>query len=120
MTTFRQTRSTNTYAMSSQQLDHSTKRSDSMAMTTRTIRRSIASLNLSSKKVSALVTYAQGIVKAMTGNPAFPNSAPALAAVTSAINDLQAAETAVLARTRSPGFERSSENAARPTTAAIH
>ena len=65
-----------------------------MATTTRTIRRSIASLNLSPKKVPALVTYAHGIVKAMTGNPAFPNSAPALAAVTTAINALQAAETA--------------------------
>ena len=60
-----------------------------MAAKTKTIRRSIASLNLSPNKVSTLVTYSQGIVKAMTGNPAFPSSAPALAAVTAAVNDLR-------------------------------
>jgi hypothetical protein len=71
-----------------------------MAANTKTIRRSIASLKLSPNKVPALVTYSQAIVKAMTGNAAFPSDAPALAAVTAAVNDLQTAETAALARTK--------------------
>jgi hypothetical protein len=49
-----------------------------MAANTKTIRRSIASLKLSPNKVPTLVTYSQGIVKAMTGNAAFPSDAPAL------------------------------------------
>jgi hypothetical protein len=38
-----------------------------MAGTTKTIRKSIASLNLSPNKVTALVTYAQGGVTGRTG-----------------------------------------------------
>jgi endoglucanase Acf2 len=68
-------------------------------------RRSLASLSLP-KKVPALITYAQGIVKAMTGNATFPAPAPTLASVTQAINDLQAAETAVLARTKGAATTR--------------
>jgi hypothetical protein len=83
-----------------------------MAATTKTIRRSLASLNLSPSKVSALVTYSQGIVKGMTGNPAFPSSAPALAAVTTAVNDLQTAETAALARTKGAVAVRNEKRAA--------
>jgi hypothetical protein len=71
-----------------------------MAANTKTIRRSLASLELSPNEVPALVTYSQGIVKAMTGNAAFPSDGPALAAVTAAVSDLQTAETAVLARTK--------------------
>ena len=83
-----------------------------MANTSKTIHRSIASLNLSPSKVPALVTYAQGIVKGMTGNPAFPNVAPALTAVTTAINDLQTAETAALARTKGAVAVRNDKRAA--------
>ena len=83
-----------------------------MAAKTKTIRRSIASLNLSPNKVSTLVTYSQGIVKAMTGNPAFPSSAPALAAITAAANDLQTAETAALARTKGAVAVRNEKRAA--------
>jgi hypothetical protein len=83
-----------------------------MAATTKTIRRSLASLNLSPSQVSALVTYSQGIVKGMTGNPAFPSSAPALAAVTTAVNDLQTAETAALARTKGAVAVRNEKRAA--------
>jgi hypothetical protein len=50
--------------------------------------------------VSALVTYSQNIVKRMTANPAFPNPTPSLAAITQAVDDLQAAEAAALARTK--------------------
>jgi hypothetical protein len=70
-----------------------------MTTPSKTIHRSIASLKLPTK-VPALITYAQGIVKAMTGNASFPNPVPALATVTEAINELQAAETAALARTK--------------------
>jgi hypothetical protein len=83
-----------------------------MAANTKTIRRSIASLNLAPNKVPALVTYTQGIVKAMTGNPAFPSSAPALAAITAAANDLQTAETAALARTKGAVAVRNARRAA--------
>jgi hypothetical protein len=70
-----------------------------MATVKTSLHRSIASLKLP-RKVPALITYAQGIVKAMTGNPSFPSPNPALAAVNDAVNELQAAETAALARTK--------------------
>jgi hypothetical protein len=83
-----------------------------MAASTKTIRRSIASLNLTPSKVSTLVTYSQGIVKGMTGNPAFPSSGPALAALSAAVNDLQTAETAALARTKGAVALRNEKRAA--------
>jgi hypothetical protein len=70
-----------------------------MSTPSKTVHRSFASLKLPNK-VPALITYAQGIVKSMTGNVAFPSPAPTLAAVTEAINELQTAETAALARTK--------------------
>jgi len=71
-----------------------------MSTTTSSTHRTIVSLKLPTSKVAALVTYAQGIVKGMAGNPSFPNPTPALPAITAAINDLQIAETAALARTK--------------------
>ena len=50
--------------------------------------------------VSALITYARGIVTRMTANPSFPNPTPSLAVLTVAIDDLQVAEAAALARTK--------------------
>ena len=67
--------------------------------TTKTTNIAIVSLKLP-KPVPALLTYAGGMVKAMTGNASFPNPTPTLLAVTQAIADLQAAETAALARTK--------------------
>ena len=64
------------------------------------VHRSIAVLKLPNV-VSLLITYVQGILKAMTGNPTFPTPNPPLTAVSGAANDLQAAETA--ARTRATG-----------------
>ena len=61
--------------------------------------RSTGSLKLP-LNVPALVVYAEGIVKCMTGNPAFPNPAPALAQVTAAIMALSTAEAATLTRAR--------------------
>ena len=70
-----------------------------MTTTSTTLHRSFAALNLP-KNVSALIMYAQLIVKAMTGNAAFPSPTPTLTQVSQAMGDLQAAETAALARTR--------------------
>ncbi len=51
-------------------------------------------------KVPALIQVAQAIVKAMTGNPAFPAPSPTLAQVSAAITALSTAETAALSRTK--------------------
>jgi len=62
--------------------------------------------------VPALVSYAQGIVKRMTGNPTFPNPTPPLAAVLAAINDLQFAETGALSRIKGAVAARNEKRAA--------
>jgi hypothetical protein len=67
--------------------------------TIKSIHRSLASLKLP-KPVPTLITYAQGIVKGMTGNAAFATPTPTLSAVSEAITVLQTAETAALARTK--------------------
>ena len=67
--------------------------------TTKTTQHSLASLKLP-RTVPALITYANRIVVAMTGNPSFPTPIPTLTAVTAAIDELQVAETAALARTK--------------------
>jgi hypothetical protein len=64
-----------------------------------TLHRSFVALHLPIP-VPALLTYARSIVEAMTGNASFPSPAPPLATVTGAINALDAAETAALARTK--------------------
>ena len=46
---------------------------------TKTDHRSIVVLELATR-IQALITYGQGIVKAMTGNPPFPTIVPLLAA----------------------------------------
>jgi len=79
--------------------------------TTTTIHRSLASLKLPTK-VPALITYAQAIVKAMTGNAAFPSPTPTLAVLAQAITDLQTAETAALARTKGAVAVRNEKRAA--------
>ena len=79
--------------------------------TTPKLHRSIASLKLPTR-VPALITYADGIVKAMTYNPSFPSPTPSVAAVTDAINQLQVAETAALARTKGAVATRNEKRAA--------
>jgi hypothetical protein len=68
-----------------------------MANTSKNTRRTTITLALP-KGVSALVTYAQTIVKRMTANPSFPNPIPPLAAVMAAIGELQIAEQGALTR----------------------
>jgi hypothetical protein len=67
--------------------------------TTKSVHRSFAILGLP-KPVPAIITAAQRVVTGMTGNPAFPNPVPTLAAVATAIAALQTAESAALARTK--------------------
>ena len=61
--------------------------------------RNLASLKLP-RRVAALISYAQGIVKGATNNPNLPQPVPSVAALTQALTDLQNAETAALARTK--------------------
>jgi hypothetical protein len=70
-----------------------------MNSTIKSIRRPTITLALP-RSVPALISYAQGVVTRMTGNPSFPAPVPTLAAVTAAVADLQTAETAALARTK--------------------
>ena len=79
--------------------------------TTKTPNIALVSLNLP-KPVPALITYAGGIVKAMTGNPSFPNLTTTLTAVAQAIAELQVAETAALARTKGAVSVRNEKRAA--------
>jgi len=72
--------------------------------------RSLVSLSLP-KPVSVLITYAQGIVKGMTGNAYFTTPIPALAAISTAIADLQTAETSALARTKGAVATRNEKRA---------
>jgi hypothetical protein len=63
-------------------------------------------------KVPALIQYVQGIVKAMTNNPSFPNPTPTLAAITAAIAALAVAETAAQARTKGAVLARNNAQTA--------
>jgi hypothetical protein len=76
-----------------------------MNRTTKSIRRPTITLALP-RSVPALISYAQGIVERMTGNPSFPSPTPTLAAITAAIGDLQRTETAALARTKGAAVAR--------------
>jgi hypothetical protein len=83
-----------------------------MATTTKIVHQAIAILALPVAKTPALISYAQGIVKAMTNNPAFPTPTPTLAAVTTAIANLQSAELQAQARTKGAVTTRNEQRAA--------
>jgi hypothetical protein len=78
--------------------------------TTTKTHRALASLKLP-KPNPTLITYAQGIVKGMTGNAYFPAPSPALAAVSAAIADLQSAETQALTRAKGAAAARNEKRA---------
>src|ERR1700722_3709827 len=82
-----------------------------MTTTMKSTHRTLASLNLPTK-MSALVLYAQGIVKAMTGNVAFANPIPPITAIVTAITEFQTAETAALARTKGAAATRNEKRGA--------
>ena len=79
--------------------------------TTKSPHRSIVALALP-KAVPALITYAEQIVKAMTNNPTFPTPLPALALITQAIDDLQAAAAAALTRAKGTAQARNDKRSA--------
>jgi hypothetical protein len=68
------------------------------------------SLNLPAK-VADLIAYGTGVVHAMTNNPAFPAPVPALAAISAAVSDLQAAETVALTRVKGAAAARNDKRA---------
>jgi hypothetical protein len=77
----------------------------------KTDHRSIVALKLP-EPVPAVIIYSQQIVKAMTGNPAFPSPVPALAIVTAAINDLQNAENYAITRVKGAVITRNEKRTA--------
>jgi hypothetical protein len=77
----------------------------------KTIHRTIVSLKLPGR-VTDLIARALAIVKALTGNPAYPSPVPALAAITAAIEALQAAHTAALTRTKGTATVRNEKHEA--------
>ena len=79
--------------------------------TIKTDHRSIVALKLPTR-IQALITYAQGIVKAMTGNASFPTVIPSLVSIAAAIADLQTAETAALTRTKGTVVTRNEKRTA--------
>jgi hypothetical protein len=81
-----------------------------MATTTKSIHRATVSLKLPAK-VADFIAYNVGIVHAMTNNPAFPTPVPALAALSAAVSDLQAAETLALTKAKGTVTARNGKRA---------
>jgi hypothetical protein len=73
--------------------------------------RALAILKLP-KRMSNMITYAQGIVTALNDNPSFKTPSPTLAEVTTAINDLQTAETAAATRAKGTNTARNDKRTA--------
>jgi len=78
---------------------------------TKTNHRSIVVLRLPTR-VQALITYAQNIVTAMTGNPSFTTVVPALVTITAAITALQVAEAATLTKLKGSVLTRNEKKTA--------
>jgi hypothetical protein len=70
--------------------------------------RAIAVLKLSNK-VKTLITFAQSVTTAMTGNATFPTPTPTLATLQADIEALNSAETAVVARTKGAADTRNAK-----------
>jgi len=77
----------------------------------KSIHRSLAILKLP-KVVAQIITFAQGVVTAMTNNPKFPSPSPALSVITAAIAALAAAEVAALTRVKGAVTTRNDKKAA--------
>jgi hypothetical protein len=75
------------------------------------IQKPVAILNLPAK-VTDLISYAQGIEKALTGNATVPSPVPSVAAISGAIADLVAAETATQTRVKGAVATRNEKRAA--------
>ena len=68
-----------------------------MSTTNKSTYRATISLDVPTK-IADVLLYANNIVQKMTNNPAFPTPTPTVAALTAAVTDLHAAETAALSR----------------------
>jgi hypothetical protein len=75
------------------------------------IHRTIATLKIP-HVILALIALAKAIVQALTGNQSFPNPDPPLAAVTSAIADLEASQALVQTRAKGAVQARATKRAA--------
>jgi hypothetical protein len=64
------------------------------------------------RRMADLITHAQAIVTAMTGNASFPTPTPTLAVISTAISALQTAETAALSRVNGAVAVRDDKRAA--------
>jgi hypothetical protein len=62
-------------------------------------------------KVADFIAYNVGIAHAMTNNPAFPTPVPALAALSAAVSELQAAETLALTKAKGTAQARNDKRA---------
>jgi hypothetical protein len=70
-----------------------------MPVANKSIRRATIALNVPTK-IADVILYANNIVQKLTNNPNFPAPVPTVAALTTAINELHAAETAALSRSK--------------------
>ena len=85
--------------------------SSTNSSSTKKVHRSVLSLKLPTP-APQLVTYVQGILNALTGNPTFPTPNPPLATIASAVSDLQTAETAASTRAKGTIATRNEKRAA--------
>jgi len=81
-----------------------------MSTPNNSIHRATITLDLP-KKNADLVLFANNVVQKLTNNPSFPNPTPTLAALTAAVADLQAAETAALSRAKGAATVRNGKRA---------
>ncbi len=78
---------------------------------TKTDHRSLVSLKLPTP-IADLITFGEGIVRSMTGNPTFPTPTPTLAALSAAIAELQSAQAAALTRAKGTSVVRNEKKTA--------
>ena len=81
-----------------------------MSTTNNTTRHFTVALHMPTR-TSDLVTYARNLVKLLNANPSFPTPVPSLAAITTATDELAAAQTATLTRTKGAVATRNEKRA---------
>ena len=81
-----------------------------MTIANKSIHRATISLGVPRKNADVIL-YANNIVQKITNNPAFPTPTPTVAALTAAVSDLHAAETAALSRTKGTATVRNDKRA---------
>jgi hypothetical protein len=82
-----------------------------MSTTTNTTRHAVVTLHIPTR-TSDFVTYARNLVKSMTANPLFPSPIPSLATISTATDELAAAQAATLTRTKGAVATRNEKRAA--------